>query len=157
MALRDSLLPVAELGSKLAQQFGLHRYTVTIHTRTWPTAVGGVGETPVISPSVTISPTPKVAVLSPVAAQQMGIMMSGGTVEDRLFKITGITPAYVKNGVPGGYTPAQIAPTTANPLVDIAVILLGDDGIAMECSIVGREFDKPFGYTLIVREKHRVI
>lgn len=156
MTLRDTLLPIADLGNKLSAQFGLSRYAVSVRTRTWKGDIGDAvaGYTDVL---LVMVPPPDVTVMSPFSQQLAGIMMAGGTVEDRYFKIDSLTPQYkdALGNVLGGFTPAQLDPPALDVKTEINYLLTGDDGITIECNVVLRDFTDPFGYQIIVREKRR--
>jgi hypothetical protein len=155
VSLRDDLLPVAALEQQLAAQFGLSRYAVAIRTRTWNVAIGDPSG---FSDSViTVTPSPAVSLLSPFAAQMAGIMMAGGTIEDRYWKLDKFTPQYTDptTGAIAGYTPPQLAPMAANERTEITYLLTGDGGVTLECNLVAKDFTNPFEYSLTVREKRR--
>lgn len=155
MALRDDLLPVADLGSQLARDFGLSRYAVSVRVRTWNGDIGDVaaGFTDSTMP---IDPPPSVNVMSPLQAQIAGIMMAAGTVEDLYWKLEDITPQYLDahGSIIGGFTPAQLFPPVG-PNQELEYILTGDDGVPFSCTVVEKEFDDPFEYNVILREKRR--
>jgi hypothetical protein len=155
MALRDDLLPLMDLSSQLQQDFGLPRYAVTVRVRTWAGAFGDGGAH--TDADLPILPSCDVQLMKPFSAQMSAIMMAGGTIEDRYFKISGLTPRYTDptTGTPGGYTPQELAPKTDNEKTEVVYLLTGDDGIALECTLVAKEFDDPFEYVLTVREKRR--
>jgi hypothetical protein len=97
MSVRDRILPVVDRARAKIAQLGLRRYRVIIRRRTW--AGRTVGDTAGQNSGFTntdleLAPTPKVELLSPAGAQLAGIIPSGGSIEDRYFKISGITPQY---------------------------------------------------------------
>lgn len=159
MSIRDDLLPVVDQLRALPNEFGLRRYAVTIRRRVWSGAYPGDG-TP-SDQDIVITPVPRVrnsfssATLSPQAMQY--ILANGNVIDDRYYKIDRITPAYVNNGVPGGYTPKQLR-TVASPdlkNVEEIVVLVGDDGLKRDCVQVSFEQDRSFGYTMLVHESDR--
>lgn len=152
MPLRDDLLSLMDLSSQLQADFGLPRYAVKIRVRTWAVAFGDGGAHSDVD--LDILPSCDVQLLKPFAMQMMGIMMAGGTVEDRYFKVNGLTPAYSNpNSGSGGYTPQQLAPIASSERTEVVYLLTGDDGVPIECTLIQKEFDDPFEYTLTLREK----
>lgn len=153
MSLRDDLLPVVDLGNQLAQDFGLSRFAVTIRRRTWSGTRIGDG-TPT-NQDLVMSPPPTVTFKSPFREQMTAIMASGGTIRDRYYEISDITPAYTNaDGSTAGYTPEQLRLTVGPDLgtVECVVVLVGDDGMARECKQVIFEDGDPFAYSMIVQE-----
>lgn len=157
--IRDALLPVVDLLRGLPNTFGLRRYAVTIRRRVWSGAYPGDG-TPT-DQDIVLSPIPRVrnsfssASMSPAAMQY--ILANGNVIDDRYYKIDRITPAYVNNGTPGGYTPQQLR-LVGNPdlkNVESIVVLVGDDGVKRDCVQVTFEQDRSFGYTMLVHESDR--
>jgi hypothetical protein len=162
MSVRDRILPVVDRARAKIAQLGLRRYRAIIRRRTW--AGRTVGDTAGQNPGFTntdveLTPTPKVELLSPVGAQMAGIIPSGGSIEDRYFKISGITPQYsTPTGArAGGYTPAdlKLAIPAGVQNQEVLVVLVGDDGKERPCTLVLQDFSKPFRYELTVRLKHR--
>lgn len=139
--LRDQLLPVVDQLRALPQQFGIRRYTVTLRTRTWSGDRAGRG-TPTDA-DVVLSPVPRVRVVTTAE-----IAASGGTYREGDFRVSAITPNYAG----GGYSPTalQVRPTALNQ--DVTVLLTGDEG-TVECNVVEFHFDRPFTYSMVVREK----
>jgi len=162
MTVRDNVLPALNRARAIIERLGFRRTAVTIRRRTW--AGTRVGDTAGQNPGYTdvntvLTPTPKVALMSPFAAQMAGIMTSAGNNEDRYFEISGITPSFVDptDGLTKGYTPAQLKQlVTAGALnQQIDFMLTGDDGVARPTTLVLQDFTKPFGYKLTVRLQFR--
>lgn len=155
MSLRDDLLPVFDDTRGVIEDLGLRRFSVTLRRRTW--SGGSVGAGVPTNDDIVISPTPRVRFKSPFAAQMSGILTAGGKIEDRYFAIDKITPAWSDNGLSGGYTPDQltmkVGPDVQN--VEAIVVLLGDDGTAIECVQVTFEEDLSFGYSMVVQDTDR--
>lgn len=157
--LRDNLLSVVDGLRQLPQAFGLRRYAVTIRRRLWSGAFIGDG-TPT-NVDIVLTPIPRVrnsfatASLRPDVLQYL--LANGNVVDDRIYKIDRITPAYVNNGVTGGYTPQQlrVEPPIDPQNVETIVVLVGDDGQKRECVQVLFEQDRAFGYSMLVKETDR--
>lgn len=158
--LRDAFLPVVDALRGLPGQFGVRRYAVTLRRRIWSGTYAGDG-TPT-NQDLVIAPLPRVrnqfssANLSPQSLQY--ILANGSVIDDRLYQITGITPQYTNaDGTTGGYRAQDIrmrpSPDVRN--VEPVVILVGDDGYLRECVQVLFEQDRPFGYSMLVKESDR--
>lgn len=143
--LRDSLLSTVDCARALVADTGVHRYDVTIRTRTWSGTYPGEGSP--TDTDVTITPRPRVRVLS-----TRDVASSGGMYRMGDFRVDRITPRYAT----GGWSPAMlnVRPTATNQ--DVTVILTGDEG-AVECQVVEFFFDDPFEYALVVREMRTAV
>lgn len=153
MSLRDDLLPVADTLRGLPQQFGLRRFAVTLRRRVWPGDEIGSG-TPT-NQDLVLLPSPRVRYLPPFARQMEAILAAGGKITDRYYRVDKITPYYLdSNGNPGGYTPDQLRLRVGPdlPNVEPVAVLVGDDGIAFECTQVILEIDRAFGYSMILQQ-----
>jgi hypothetical protein len=151
MSVRDKVLPVIDAARAKIATLGMRRYSVIVRRKTWTTAIGQPGETPTIV-DVTLTPTPKVRIDNAFMAQEFGIHGADGTYQDRTFVIDKITPQYTG----GGYTPAQLDLKPASKLEEVCIVITGDDGVARECDLISKEFDRAFNYKLKVRLKRRV-
>lgn len=158
MSVRDNVLPALNRARGIIANLGFRRTAVVIRRRVWAGTRRGDknGQTPGYADTLTtISPTPKVVLMPPFAAQQSGVMTSEGYSEDRYIKITSITPQFVdpKDGLTKGYTPTQlrqmVTPGVANEQIDF--MLTGDDGVQRPATLVAMDFSKPFGYELTLR------
>lgn len=143
--LRDDLLPVIDELRQLPNEFGIRRYTVTLRTRTW--SGGAVGRGTATAVDAVLFPVPRVQVITTAE-----IAASGGTYREGDFRVTAITPSYGT----GGYSPTalNLRPSATNK--DVTVILTGDEG-TIECGVVEFHFDRPFRYTMVVREKRTLV
>lgn len=153
MSVRDSILPAIDAAQAVIASLGLQRFAVTLRRRSWSGTRIGDG-TPT-NQDIVLSPTPTVEFKSPFREQMTGIMTSGGTIRDRYYQISDITPQYTKlDGSIGGYTPAQLRLEVPSELsnVEAVVVLVGDDGVARECKQVIFEDSDPFGYSMVVQE-----
>jgi hypothetical protein len=159
MSLRDDLLPVVDDVRLIPGDFGFRRYGVTIRRRVWSGNFAGDG-TPT-DQDIVLSPIPRVrnsfssASLRPETLQY--ILANGGVIDDRYYQIDRITPAYVSNGVAGGYSAQQLRlkPPTDAKNVECIVVLVGDDGFKRDCEQVTFEQDRAFKYAMLVRESDR--
>lgn len=157
--LRDSLLPVMSSLRGLPPLFGLRRFGVTIRRRIWSGT--SINDGTATNQDIVITPLPRVrqtfssASLRPEQLQY--ILANGNTIDDRYFTIDRITPAFVNNGTPGGYS-AQQMKLIGNPdqsTVEYLVILVGDDGLKRECVQTTFAEDRAFGYSMMVHETDR--
>lgn len=146
MGFREDLLPVFNELRDLPNDFGLNRYAVKVRVRTYQSTIGDT-DNPVVNDTA-IEPRPKVELQSPNANQMSGNMMSGGTVFDRYFKVSSITPKHSA----GGYTPQQLKPAIS-PNQDLCYVLTGDDGVDIECTLVEWDFSGAFGYKLTLQSR----
>jgi hypothetical protein len=153
MSTRDKVLPKFDKARTKIASLGLRRFTVTLRRRVWSGT--RIGEGTPVNQDLVLTPTPRVRFKSPFAAQMSGVLMSGGSVRDRFYEIDKITPAYVDSlGNPGGYTTTQLRMRVGADLknVECVVVLVGDDGMARECSQLILEDDRSFGYSMTVQE-----
>lgn len=141
--------------------FGLRRFSVTVRRRTWTSAYPGDPAAAPLDNDIVITPVPRVrqvfssAQLRPEQLQY--IIANGNVIDDRFFTIDRITPAYVSNGTPGGYSAQQLR-LVANPdatNIEYLVILVGDDGFKRECVQTTFSEDRAFGYSMLVHETDR--
>jgi len=155
MSVRDNVLPPLDAARAVIAGLGLRRFSVTLRRRVWSGATIGAG-TPT-NFDIVLTPTPKVRFKSPFARQMEAIFAAGGKIEDRYFLIDKITPFYNVNGVTGGYTPDQLQMKVGPDLqnVEPIVVLVGDDGLAKECTQVLFEEDRAFGHSMVVQETNR--
>lgn len=139
--LRDEMLPVVDELRGLPVEFGIRAYSVVIRRRAWPSGTPGlpVGSSPVVT-DLELSPAPRVRQLA-----QWEVDGSGGRYRSGDLRIERITPKY--DG--GGYTPADLCPVP-QPGEDVCYVLTGREG-ALECTLVGEVFERPFGYAVTVR------
>lgn len=158
--IRDALLPVASnLRGLPSSPFGLRRFIVILRRRVWSGQY--VNDGTVTTQDITITPLPRVRNsfssrgISPAALEY--ILQNGTVILDRLYTIDKITPAFVNNGTPGGYSSAHLnmRPNPDVKNVDPVVILVGDDGYARECVQMSLEQDRAFHYKMLVRESDR--
>lgn len=156
--LRDKLLPVVSALRVLPQNFGMRRFAVTVRRRTWSTLIAGEGTA--TNWDIQISPAPRV---HDVTARDLTVIEAEMAAANRagiignMYRITGITPQYTKNGVTGGYLSEQIRlwPNVDAGAVENLVSLVGDDGYLRECEQVTFDQSRPFGYGMLVKEIDR--
>lgn len=155
--LRDALLPVADLGGKLAQQFGLSRFTVTIRRRSW--SGGQVGEGTATDSDIALTPPPRVRDITSRDATLTEAeyrALNSDVLVGQLYRIDQITPRYTNpDGSIGGYTPEQLRLSPNQSAYDGLVVLVGDDGYMRECEQVLFSQNAPFAYSMIVKEYDR--
>jgi hypothetical protein len=144
MSLRDDLLPVVNGLRDLPGDFGLRRYSVTLVRRTYAERVGD-GSIPTAA-SVTLSPAPRVRVVS-----TREVAESGGTYQDGDLRVDRITPRLADGS--GGYAPSDLDYESTTDRDEVVIVLTGDDGVSREGTLVKKNFDRAFGYSLVVRLK----
>jgi uncharacterized protein YjdB len=155
MTMRDDLLPVFDSARSLIKDLGLRRFAVTVRRRSWSGTYIGDG-TP-IDQDITLSPLPRVRQSFASASRDPRVLeyllAKGNVVDDRIYTVDKITPAY--SG--GGYTAEQLrlwAPPDAKNL-ELIVVLTGDDGFRRDCVQLSVAQDRAFGYSMTVRETDR--
>lgn len=162
MSVRDNVLPALNRARGIIERLGFRRTAVRIRQRTWAgTRIADAnGQNPGYADvTTTLTPAPRVKMMTAYQQQMAGLMSAGGDTEDRYFVIGGVTPQFVDpaDGLTKGYTPGQLrqllTPGTQNVQIDI--ILTGDDGQDRACKLVLSDFTKPFGYELTVRLRAR--
>lgn len=141
---RDDVLPDLDGARAEVDATGLRRYAVTIRTRTWSGGAPGVGTA--TNSDLPITPRPRVRDLS---ARE--VASSGGTFSAGDMRLDRITPRYT-TPTTGGYTPEQLNPPVSAANQDVVVVLTGDDGV-MLATVVAVNFDRSFGYSLVVRPR----
>lgn len=143
MSLRTKLLKVSNKIRSLPSKasWGIRTTTVTIRTRTH---VGGrVGKEGGTNDSdLLLVPSPPTR-----DASQREIRGSGGMYEAGDVRVGPITPAFAG----GGYTEAQLAPTSPGNGVEILYVLSG--GLTAEYMLVDIQTDKSLSYFLTLRKK----
>ncbi len=140
MSLRSDLLPTFQATRVLINDLGFRTNNLTISTKTWASGRPGVGSA--TYSSITITPPPKIR---EVSARE--IASSGGRYQEGDLRVTKITPAF--SG--GGYTPAQIRPTTVTSGVEVLYVVAGPS--AGDYRLVDSDFSKNFGYELTIRRQ----
>ena len=159
--LRDSLLPVIDQLRGMPPTFGLRRFAVTIRRRTWNGTYTGDPNGSVTNEDIVINPIPRVRQVFSASSlrgdQLQYILANGNVIDDRFYTIDRITPSYVNNGTPGGYSAQQLRLVADPDLhnVESVVILVGDDGFKRECVQTTFAEDRAFGYSMLVKETDR--
>jgi hypothetical protein len=156
MSIRDNALPKFDKARTKIAALGLRRFAVILRRRTW--SGSRIGEGTPTNLDIVLTPAPSVRLKSPFAAQMSGVLASGGSIRDRFYEVSKITPAYVdRAGNAGGYSPAQLRMRVGPDLknVEPVVVLIGDDGVARECTQVIFEDDRSFGYSMTLQEQDR--
>lgn len=154
MSLRDDLLPLVDELRALPGEFGFRPMTsVVLRTRTWSGAEPGDGTHTDANLALTTGGQPaKVAQLS-----SREVQASAGRYTDADFKIGPLTPSFTReDATTGGYTPAELAPSSSARNVERHVILTGPGESASEWIIVGETFTTSFRYSLVIRRTERV-
>lgn len=143
MALRERLNRLAERvrGIPASAAFDERTTSVTIRTRTW---AGGRKGHPGLTTDVdlTLSPRPKVREVS-----MREITASGGRYSAGDVRVGPITPQYAG----GGYTKAQLAPTTEVSGVEVIYVLEG--GVTGEFARIDLSSDRSHSYFLTLRQR----
>jgi hypothetical protein len=148
MSVRDRILPVLDRARATIASLGLRRYRVILRRRVWSGRRAGEGTSEDVDQ--VILPAPKVVLLPPQAVE--AIVPSGGTIEDRYFKVTRITPRFTgRDGRPGGHAPDELRLFSRGANEEVFVVLIGDDGRERICTLVAQDFSRPFRYELVVR------
>lgn len=159
--LRDSLLPVIDQLRGMPPTFGLRRFSVTIRRRTWSGSYVGDPAGSATDSDIVITPIPRVRQVFSAASlryeQLQYIAANGNVIDDRYYTIDRITPSYVNNGTPGGYSAQQLRLVADPDLhnVESIVVLVGDDGFKRECVQKTFAEDRAFGYSMLVHETDR--
>jgi len=135
----DELATVRE-GRELVASEGLRRHTVVRRVVTWTGGQPGVG-TPEADDLVIAG----ARVRGPSFQDAAGL--SSEARFDTVHTVSKITPAHTG----GGYTPAQLLPTLADGQ-ELVYVLTGDDGVPRLCRVEALSLDRPFEYTLTLRE-----
>lgn len=151
---RDEILPDFDEARHVADDFGLRQFRTIVRTTTWSGA--RVGEGAPTHADLELSPRARVRNLD-----TRTIAGSAGRYTEGDFRIDKITPAYPPGAGPytGGYTPDQVAPpvTARNVEVHYRLIGPGEPAGGSLWTIVGTNFDRNFGYTLVVRRTERMV
>lgn len=162
MSVRDKVLPAINKAGAIVDALGFKRTTLKIRQRTWSgTKLGDTGgQSPGYADvDLTITPRPRVSMVPPYETQMAGLMQSGGSPEDRYFKLEGLVPQFTDpaDNTVKGYTPGQLRPSVAPGVrnVEIIYVLIGDDGQERACTLVASDFTQPFKYELTLRLRTR--
>lgn len=140
MTTRDNILPTVSRARALAAALGLRRHTVVRRLVTWTGGQPGVGTA--VADDLVIAGA---RVRGPSFQDAAGL--SSEARFDTVHTVSKITPAHTG----GGYTPAQLLPTLADGQ-ELVYVLTGDDGVPRLCRVEALSLDRPFEYTLTLRE-----
>jgi len=155
MSLRTRILPVIDRVRAKIDNLGLRPYEVAIRRKDWPDKIGAPGTTPTITDFL-LTPRPRVRIDPPWTEQETGTQGPLGSYTDRIYTIDRITPFYTKpDNTTSGFRPQEFDLIPDNRKQEAVLVLIGDDGVARECEIISREFDRVFNYRLKVRLKRR--
>lgn len=145
-AARNAHRAAADAGRRAAESVGARPTQVTIRTRTYSGAINADGSTLSTTSDLVLSPRPKVTVGGDGDSSYYG-----GSVADRatarVYTIGPITTSYGS----GGYTEAQLAPTSSTS-TRVTYLLEGDDfgSAGEEFELVGYDASKLHQVTLRV-------
>ena len=140
MTLRDDLLGTVRDGRALVEELGLRRHAVTRRVVTWSGGQPGLG-TQAASDLVIAG-----ARVSGPSGRDVALLSDPSRI-DSVLTVTKITPAYAD----GGYTPAQLSPTLSSDQ-ELVYVVTGDDGVDRLCRLETLRADRPFEYSLVLRE-----
>lgn len=140
MTIRADELATVREGRELVASEGLRRHSVVRRLVTWTGGQPGVG-------------TPEADDLAIAGARVRGSSFQDaaglGSVSrfDGVYTVSKVTPSH--SG--GGYTPAQLMPALSDGQ-ELVYLVTGDDGVARLCRVEALSLDRPFEYTLTLRE-----
>lgn len=155
MSIRGRILPVIDRVRAKIAALGLRNYEVAIRRKTWPEQIGAPNTTPTVIDFL-ITPRPRVRIDPPWSEQETGTRGPVGSYTDRIYTIDRITPQYTApDGTLKGFAPQEFDLVPDSRKQEVALVLIGDDGVAREAEVVSREFDRAFNYKLKVRMKRR--
>lgn len=151
----DELLHTIDQARKIAGEFGLRPYTVTVRVRTWSGSRVGLGtktdtDTPLKVGGGTQSPYVR-------EISQKEIVASGGLYQDQDIEVGPITPSYT---IPlsGGHAISSFEPPR-NPPTEVYFLVTGP-GMASTGSWFkkqGQRLTSVFGYTIVLRRTGDVL
>lgn len=143
MTLRDRMSKLADTvrGLPSRSSVGERTTSVTIRTRTYAGGRRG-SDGPKTDVDVVLTPAPKVREVS-----QRDITGSAGRYTVGDVKVGPITPSYPT----GGYTEAQLAPTSSSSGVEVFYVLEG--GVTGEYSRVDLSSDRSHSWFLVLRRR----
>lgn len=140
MTIRADELATVREGRELVASEGLRRHSVVRRLVTWTGGQIGYGTA------------------SPDDIEVIGARVRGPSYQDvvgldresrldGVYTVSKITPAH--DG--GGYTPAQLLPELSEDQ-ELVYLVTGDDGVERLCRAEALSLDRPFEYTLTLRE-----
>lgn len=143
MSLVRDLLPILDAGRGLTDAFGLRNFRVFVRTTDWTGERAGLGAKTTTLRELTVAggARPQVVALRPQA-----VVASGGQLEDTVFEVGPLTPAYAGGGVePVDMTPGQ---GTDRREVDYLLFGPGLPEAGAVCKQLSSDFSSPFRYTM---------